>query len=316
MMASFSVHGSSQGASTGARGLGLVLAMSVLTPTWAMAVEPEPLEPEEEALLDDEPSLEMQEPEYFARVRELIAQGEVMFEVQDYVGAIEPWQKAYDMLTLCERGQLFVPLAIAHWRAYEVDRDEVHLRRAKAMFDRGLESVGNVDERTRRDALAQLSDVEAELDRLAKERAAQERERAARAAVEEERQRREAAEYEALYARSRRRFGTAMGIGGTATILGGLSLGAMAINLAVGARIEREGEESAADPNSSPMDRQALRVQGERVNQAARVTGIIGSTLVLVGVTAFVGGVLQRRGFRRRTQARITPSWRGMEVRF
>ncbi len=302
-------------------GLAVVSALLMLVPTPAVAAglvaaPPAALEPADPDAVDEQPPLEARDPEYLVQVRTLIAEGEVMFTEQDYVGAIEPWQQAYDMLTLCERGQLFVPLAIAHWRAYQVDQDEEHLLQAKAMFDRGLESVGNTDERTRRDAMAQLAEVEAELERREAERAQQQRQRAAREAIEQDQRRRKQAEQEALLDRSRRRFGLAMGVGGTAATLGLISLAVMTSQLVNGIRLEQSGEDSKANPESTPMARQEIRRQGEQANGAAQVTGTIGVTLVLVGATAFIVGVLQRQRSQRRLKARLRPGLNGVEVRF
>lgn len=278
--------------------------------------EPAPVEPQG----SDDPSLAQ-----FEQIRELVVEGEARFKQQDYVGAIEPWQQAYELLTLCERVQLFVPLASAHWRAYQTDLNQEHLRQAKAMFDRGLESVGVMDEWTRRDAQAQLAEVEAEIDRLQAARLQQEQEQAARDAVEQERQRErerqqraQAVEREAQLQRTQRRIRISMGIGAASVGLGIGSLSAMVVGLRLGANTERAGAASADDPNSTYEARQDLLDQGENFNRMAWTTGIIGGALVAAGTTLLVVNTIRRRRLPRQpqTQARLAPRLYSMEVRF
>lgn len=309
--------------SSRSRSLALIVTISMLAPGPALAIAPaEDPQPAQDTPVESLPADEPEGPTdaHFARIRELIIEGEARFKNQDYAGAIEPWQQAYELLTLCERVQLFVPLASAHWRAYQTDPNEEHLRQAKAMFDRGLESVGIMDERTRRDAQAQLVEVEAEIDRLEAERAQREREQAARDAVEQERlrlrrrqQQQDAAKREAEIERAHRRIRIAIGIGGGTIGLGGASLGAMTVALSLGAQIERRGADSMADAYE---ERQALLTRGEAYNRMAWATGAVGSALVLAGTTVLVVSMLRRRQLPRQTRARLAPSMHGMEVRF
>lgn len=259
---------------------------------------------------------EDQESERFARTAELFSQGMERFEREDYAGAIDLWQQAYDLVTLRDRINLFVPLGHAHWRAYQTDGDQEHLRQAQKMFERGVEALGAWEHHTRRDVEVELNAVEAELARLKAKREKQQRDQAVREAVERERRRQRRDELAKRKAdEERRRFRLSLGVGGAATGLGVISLTAMTAGLGLGARVNRLGAESVAK-GGSPEDRQTLRVKGMAYNRTAWTAGAVGSALMVTGATVLVLVVRQHRKFRDKQQARLGSSRHRLEVRF
>jgi hypothetical protein len=75
-----------------------------------------------------------------AEVRALYKQGEIKFQTAEYGDALNLWVRAFGMLpdgdeTRSIRHALVYNIAGAHSRAYEVNRDPAHLRKAKILLE-------------------------------------------------------------------------------------------------------------------------------------------------------------------------------------
>ena len=114
-----------------------------------------------------------------------------------------------------------------------------------------------------------------------------------------------------------RRFRLHAGAGGTLAGLGLVSLGTMAAGLALGDRVDQEGEGLlAADPSSPPEKFQSLRRQGTAYNRLAWATGAIGGALLISGTTVVIVAAVRRKLGKKGIRARLYPGAQGLEVRF
>jgi len=91
-------------------------------------------------------------------------EGKARFETLDYEGAIELWTQAYAKLPPTDenreiRNELAYNIATAQEKAYEVDGDVTHLRRAKGLLEHYLEEFKHINKPTEA-ARAEAADVE------------------------------------------------------------------------------------------------------------------------------------------------------------
>jgi hypothetical protein len=91
-------------------------------------------------------------------------EGKARFETLDYEGAIELWTQAYAKLPPTEenreiRNELAYNIATAQEKAYEVDGDVTHLRRAKGLLKHYLEEFKHINKPTEA-ARAEAKEVE------------------------------------------------------------------------------------------------------------------------------------------------------------
>ncbi|MCB9754240.1 MAG: hypothetical protein H6713_30215 [Myxococcales bacterium] len=149
---------------------------------------------------DEAPAEEPADPdaELLKRVSELYLKGRALFESSEFNAAIELWAQAYAELPLSERftsqrSRLLLELASAHMRAYEVDGELTHVRKAEPLFVEYLATLDASDASTtatREMVAEQRARVQAILEeerRREAARAAAERDAAARLAAERER---------------------------------------------------------------------------------------------------------------------------------
>jgi hypothetical protein len=261
------------------------------------------------------------EPEPAHEARQLFADGSSKYELGDCKGAIEVWERAYELLPLELRGQLQVPLANAHVCAYEGDQDPEHLRRAQVLFDDYLGSLDAADEQTRTDVealLAQVNDtlatVEAEAEAREQElveREAVAREQAAKAVVIEQMQ-----DFDPWTDAQRRRFRMFTGVGGSLLGLSVAGFGVMGTFLVLGERVDSAGSQlTVHDPYSEYA---ALREEGRRYNTTAAISGALGGALLVSGVSLIVIAVIERKRVKQRLDesARVRPTLTGLELSF
>lgn len=259
--------------------------------------------------------------EEISQALDLIRQGQEMFEHEDYLSAIEFWTQAYKILPMCQRSQrdeLHPYLGSAYWRAYKISKDELHLRKALEMYSKHREFLGSGYEQVRAMTEGQITMIENEIQRLKVERIQRERKQAAREAVAHERERQrqmKRAELEARIKREHQRFKLFVGLGGSATSLGIVSLGTMVASLALGANIERRGTELAAMRTPRPIDLHSLHNQGTIYNQISWATGVTGGTLLLSGVATMVVTIRRKRS-NGQPKPSFSPNTGGLEVRF
>lgn len=235
--------------------------------------------------------------------KQLFARGQTCYETADYACAIDLWTMAYDEVSQAPvddpsaRALLLYNLAQAHRRAYEVDRDIEHLRRARALLLTYLELIEVVTQDPSERAREQL-ETEQAIDEIAAELARVD----ARTVVM-------AGEGDVARADAQpRRSGLALEIGG-ANLLGLGLLGGTGLTLA-GVLIGREANDfSTLDPLD--YERRATQLaRGRRANLLAQTGAGIGSALVVIGIALIAGGVARdRKPARAHARAwRVLPS--------
>lgn len=226
-----------------------------------------------------------------ARAQAIYAEGQVLFDLADYEGALARWTEAYMLLPRPrQRLKMMFTLAETHMRAYETTRDPSHLRRARLLFAQFLDSVQRLDEG--RETLSKdfirastrVEEIDANL-------AARER-----AAVEER-------ELLKLIARGTLRVEPSPGVktmraaGVTLVTAGGVALALMVTGLVLGARASDE-----VGLASLPEDERALLLRrGQRFDRLAIAGGVLAGATLAAGVPLLV--VARRRGAREREQA-------------
>lgn len=105
--------------------------------------------------------------------RQLYERGRIRYETADYGGAIELWTEAYAAVepvpeNASIRASLLFNLGTAHQKAYEIDHDLTHLRRAKVLFStyRKLVEATYTDEEARLEEQARIDGLIAEIDAI------------------------------------------------------------------------------------------------------------------------------------------------------
>ena len=244
-----------------------------------------------------------------ARAIELNGQGQEKFEAGDYDGAIEVWEEAIILLPEAKRVRLAAPLANAHAKAYEVDGELAHLRKAQELFTAHLENLDASNEKAREETQAELAAIEAEFARIEAER--DQKIRAEEGILREQALADAAADNNK---RIRRIYNT---VGGSLLGLGGASMVTLIVALAYGQSRDTLGDTYAVDVTIPQSQYDTLLAQGKAANTAAVVTGVVGGALLVSGVTVVVVGALkykQHRGKAARDQARVQPY--GLGFRF
>lgn len=131
-----------------------------------------------DAIAAQEPAAEEQ-PD-LTRARQLFQEGSVRYEAADYGAAIEVFTKAIRELDsqgvsdVYIRGVLLYNIAKSHARAYDIDRDVIHLRQASVLYRRFIDRAtsgpgeGLFDQNDVKDAREELTKVEAQLEAIDK----------------------------------------------------------------------------------------------------------------------------------------------------
>ncbi|MCA9660268.1 MAG: hypothetical protein KC486_18135, partial [Myxococcales bacterium] len=245
--------------------------------------------------------------------RDLYERGTAKFETADYAGAIELWTDAYARVPataeLSEVKTLILyNLATAREKAYEVDGDLAHLRKALILLDGFLESVDTI-----------YADPEV----AAKERAEAESRRAAiEARIKEAEEAKAAGEAsepaekpgggEAIVvapwptqADAGPPPGRGLVLGGAVLLgLGGASLGVMTTGMILGVRAN---DIDALDPDNF-ADRREQFDRGRLGNTLAIAGGAAaGVTLISGAVLLAIGLKKQRAAAKEETSARVAP---------
>ncbi len=221
--------------------------------------------------------------------KQLFARGQTCYETADYGCAIDLWTMAYDEVSQAAtddphaRALLLYNLAQAHRRAYEVDRDIEHLRRARALLLTYLELLEVVTQSPDARAREQL-ETERVLDELDAELARSE----AHSLVVPV-----AVPADAVPSPSGKRPGLALEIVGANVLAFGL-LGGAGLALA-GTLIGREANDFAGIEPSEYEARTTQLERGRRANLLAQAGAGAGGALLVLGVALIAGGVAMDR---------------------
>jgi hypothetical protein len=232
------------------------------------------------------------------RARVAYAEGQVLFDLADYEGAIARWTEAYLLLTHPRQQlRLMYTLAETHHRAYEITRDPAHLRRARHLFAQFLGLV-----RTHSEGRASLSSdfasasvrIEqidrtlAQLDRQAEEQRALLRAIALGTARVEP----------SPAVRRMRASGIAL------TAVGGVGLALMTAGMVLGQRAE-----DRVGLSGLPEDERALLLtRGERYNALAIAGGVLGWASLAAGVGLLIAADRRARSEREAAVHRLAPA--------
>jgi hypothetical protein len=232
------------------------------------------------------------------RARAAYSEGQVLFDLADYEGAIARWTEAYLLLTQPRQQlRLMYTLAETHYRAYEVTRDASHLRRARHLFAQFLGGV-----RTHSEGRASLStdfaNATVRLEQTDRALAQLERE------AEEQR-----ATLRAIALGSARiepsppvRVMRTTGV--ALTITGGVGLVLMTTGINLGARADDEvGLSGLAED-----ERALLLARGYRHNALAIAGGVVGGAMLAAGVPLLIVAKRRARAERETTVHRLAPA--------
>ena len=279
----------------------VAFALALVSPGASAGVGPEPEPNPDESAAEAEPDPQPEDP-VRAKAERLYREGAALYSAAEYDGAIAKFTDVLEMISGGEtsfdpdtRGSLLFNLATAHDRAYNVDGDIVHLRKARELYARIVDeaSIGYNDElvgqaeTARDDVAARLSEVEAELEAEA-------------AAEEEARARAEAqarAEIEARDSGPDPDAGRGLIISGAA--VAGLGVAASSVwiaGIAMGGRAERDvvGTTSPA----AEADRIDAIGRGRTGNTLGIVGGVVSGAFVVTGAALLVTGLVKRKRAR------------------
>lgn len=227
--------------------------------------------------------------------KQLFARGQTCYETADYGCAIDLWTMAYDEVSQAAtddphaRALLLYNLAQAHRRAYEVDRDIEHLRRARALLLTYLELLEVVTQSPDARAREQL-ETERALDELDAELARSEAHSlVVPVAVPAD-----------APSPSGKRPGLALEIVGANVLAFGL-LGGAGLALA-GTLIGREANDFAGIEPSEYEARTTQLERGRRANLLAQAGAGAGGALLVLGVALIAGGVAMDRKHARSSE--------------
>ena len=144
-------------------------------------------------------------PEIITQAETQITLGATKYELAEYEAAIKLWQQAYQMLPFSMRGQLHVPIANAHLKAYEIDRDQQHLSTARAMYTAHLETLAPTDTEGRATIEDNLATIDAKFAEIESERTRCKCDEAAQEAIAREQARHEREQIESAQREEARR---------------------------------------------------------------------------------------------------------------
>jgi hypothetical protein len=249
------------------------------------------------------------EPAELTRAKQLYREGQAKFETFDYVGAIDLWTRAYSELpenptNRAVRARLLFNISAARVAAYDIDHSAAHLRQAKKLMDKYLESIettygpdGSVGAEAR-EALEWMQRI----DTLLREIEAEEAERRAAspghetesptadvtaapdtAAVDRPPQRRP----------NHRALTIAGAVVGGAGVAG---LGVMTMGLLWGRAVEREGARRVEeDPTLTAANMRSLTRQGRTMNVLTYVGAGAGGAMLAAGAVLLGLGLSRPR---------------------
>lgn len=273
------------------------IALATTTVRAAPPAEPPPLPAASTAAQTPAPAVPpADDPTLRARVA--YTEGQVLFDLADYEGAIARWTEAYLLLTQPRQQlRLMYTLAETHMRAHEVSRDPSHLRRARILFEQFLSGVRTYSEgraslssdfANASVRIEQIDRALALLDRQAEEQRALLRAVAVGAARVEP----------SPAVRTMR----ATGIGLTAAA--GVGLALMTAGLVLGARASDE-----VGLAGLPEDERALLLaRGRRYNALAIAGGVLGGAMLAAGVPLLVIAGRRARSEREAALQRLVPA--------
>jgi hypothetical protein len=228
------------------------------------------------------------------RARELYGRGRAKYETFDYLGAIELWTDAYDMLPDGEqyseiRGKLMFNIAAARLEAYDIDDKVSHLRQAQRLMDIYVASLGDADGDEAAEARQWQERIGyrlADAERSAAMRRAQGRARAELAPTK-------------VDVRAAKRARALTIAGASVLAVGVAALGAMGGGLGWGARLEADARHDAdARPPPPAGQFDGVLARGRTANGLA-----IGGAVV-AGVAITAGVVMLALGLRRAAKPR------------
>lgn len=260
--------------------------------------------------------------------QELYQKGSVKFDSADYDGAIEDFTKALAIVN--EQGlddharlRLLFNIAAAHEEAYEIDREETHLRQARTLYQRYLNfarDTGNLEEEL---------DVEARI--LGLERKLKEHKLAEQESVEREEEPQapqkegppppptEPIKDEDVDWEKPRRTGIGLVVAGSTATVGGLVL------TVVGSQLEprAQNEVSKLEDANVPTDHPAWDEADDFIAQEKRKGGImmgVGASVAIVGAVGVGVGSYYLVKSKRLKESRVSatptfaPGFAGVQI--
>ncbi len=243
----------------------------------------------------EEPAAEAppQDPDWVDAER-LFRQGSARYSAANYSAAIQDFQAALELVAKHDYDPsvelaLLVNLARAHRRAYEIDRDVLHLRTALEI-NRRIKRVTPPESDESAEATEAITEIEGLLTKI--------EEKTDEPASSEPADNGEGRDRGSKPAKKPAKPGTGFIAGGAALmVVGAGGIGLMGYGLSAGAKAESDGEKLAG---TSPTDAQiaAIEDDGKLGNTLAIVGGVVGG-LGLAGGAALIGLGVKKRQLNR-----------------
>lgn len=232
---------------------------------------------------------------------QLYNRGTTLYEAADYDGAIEAFTDSLDTAQeLPEpqakpiRIQLLYNIALAHEKAYDIDKDASHLRKAHKLLQRYVDEIADME-----DAL----DGEVSLRRIEKKLRALETINANKARAKEGPPPPPSVDPQPQTDKKRRGLGIGLLVAGGAATAGGLGI------LAAGATLGPKAEANVHDVTGGDMMHDAWEQGQEHIQNEQRRGAIlmgVGGGVTAIGVAGVVVGAIQVK--KSREQITFAPS--------
>lgn len=264
----------------------------------------------------------------------LFLRGNILFEQNDYLGAVKAWEQMLAVLPCSDLSHL----VNAHRMAYEENKRPEHLASAQQLLTMQKERLRSDEQGLKVNIDAELEKIKVELNRIrelkeaearAEEQAKEQREKQIRdeqirlgeikLKIQDDEAKKALAAANAEYERDKRltRRKIYYSVGGSLAGLGAGSLGAMSAFLVSGVRLDREGQKLAASTGVEDGAYEDLLAKGTVYNRVAVATGIVGGVFVGVGVSLLVvAAVRYKPGPSGRTRVAVYPTLGGVLLRF
>jgi hypothetical protein len=262
------------------------------------------------AAFAEEPSVD---PEV-AKAQELYDAGKAKFDTTHYDEAIELWTEAYGILSDTPehapiKAAIIHNLATARERAFEIDKDVTHLRRAVKLMEQYADAIPDLygdgpeaAEEAKRIA-DRLADVRAKIDEVEQAQPSDE------PADEPDEPRPSTAQGDATPPDPRARAFVISGA--TLVALGVAGIGVMAGGLAIG---KASNDISDLDPDDLDGRRERFD-RGRAGNVMAYVGGVIGGAALVTGAVLLGLGLERRGGSKTAAAPMLAPGLTGLSLR-
>lgn len=259
----------------------------------------------------EESSLVAEQADELAHAKNLYRQGKAKFETMDYLGAIELWTNAYGEIPATSeysdiQARFLYNIARARMRAYAMDGDMLHLKQAKGLLERYLQTLGE-DSHGETQASTEVQQVKDILGQVTSDLHAAEQAAVGKAKDEKNEQHLPPVQaVENIDRDHEKKQGRKLLISGG--VLFGSSVGlfaAMTVGLLQGKKAERDGQ--SIDQSIPASELADIHQRGQTANTLALATGIGGGILGVSGIVVMAVGGKKLSKSKQRVDVAFSP---------